>query len=286
MHICFDNSRRLRRKNYLLEYQGIRFKLVQNNPRKWADLLLTVLPDREVASRERAFAAASEFLSALSWENEARIMLWEYGGRGWKNKLPLGRARPVMFDFPRIPYGGEVRGYDIARIPKVETDEQRIALTLFREAAASNNNYLSFLFYWQVLETGRTKTKPADFVNKTYKRKPRGLRLNQDEVKRLSLNRRSLGRYLRDDCRDAIAHIRRKPGKKKLELNRTEERTRITISVRVVRAFAKYYISDVLNLKGRLYLVRKTNRGFPIFADDEYISKHGCVKAYPVTAGT
>jgi hypothetical protein len=206
-------------------------------------------------------------------------MVWECGGRGWSNELPLSRAKPVISTFPRIPYGGDVRGFDIASIPNVETDEQRIALTLFREAAASNNSYISFLFYWQVLETGRG-TRPEHFVTNTYKKRPRGLMLDHREVNRLPLNRKSLGTYLRDDCRDAIAHIRRKPGKKKLELDRTEERTRITISVRVVRAFAEYYISDVLNLQNRLYLVRKTKRGFPIYADHEYIGNHGCVRAY------
>lgn len=278
MHICFDNSRRLRRKNYLFEYQGIRFKLVQDNPRKWADRLLTVLPDYEVASRERAFAAASEFLSALSWENGARIMVWECGGRGWRREWRLSKAKPVIFTFPKIPYGGDVRGYDIATIPKVESEGQRIALTLFREAGASNNDFLSFLFYWQVLETGGTK--PERFVNRAYRRRPRALKLNQRDVNSLPLNGRSLGKYLSDDCRHAIAHVRRKPGKKKLELDRTEERLRLAISVRVVRAFAEYYISDVLSLQKRLYLVRKAKRGFPLYADREYIWEHGCVRAY------
>jgi len=278
MQICFDNSRRLRRKNYLFEYQGIRFKLVQDNPRKWADHLLTVLPDSDAATRERAFAAASEFLSALSWENGARIMVWECGGIGWPRGWRVSRAKPTIFDFPRIPYGGNVFGYDVAIIPKVETNEQRIALTLFREAGASNNDYLSFLFYWQILETGGTNAE--GFVDKTYRKRPQKLRLNQRDVNNLPLRGRSLGRYLSDDCRHAIAHVRRKPGKKKLELDRTEERRRLSMSVYVVRAFAEYYISHTLALQRRLHLVRKTKRSFPIFADDEYIWKHGCVRAY------
>ena len=278
MHICFDNSLRLRRKNYLFEYRGIRFKLIQDNPRKWADHLLTVLPDNKLASRERAFAAASEFLSALSWENGARIMVWGCGGRGWRKEWRLSKARPVAFTFPKIPYGGVVSGFDIATIPKVESEEQRIALTLFREAGASNSDYLSFLFYWQILET--RGEEPQGFVTKTYRKRPQGFRLNQSEVNKLPLKGRSLGEYLGDDCRHAIAHIRRKPGRKKLELDRIEERTRITISVRVVRAFAEYYISHVLNLQERLYLVRKTKRGFPIYVDRDYTWNQPTVRAY------
>ena len=238
MEICFDNDRRLRRKHYLFEYRGIRFKLFQDRPRKWADHLLTILPEYDMVAREQAFAVASEFLSALSWENRARIAVWECGGGSWHKEWPLSKAMPRTYTFPKIPFGGNIVGYDIAVIPKVETVEQRIALTLFRETGASNNDYLSFLFYWQVMETGGSNAE--GFVNKTYRRQPRQLGLASRDISRSPLRGRPLGEYLRDECRDAIAHIRRKPGKRKLELDRTEERYRVSTSTRVAKAFAEY----------------------------------------------
>lgn len=281
MEICFDNDRRLPRKYYLFEYKGIKFKLVQSNPRKWADHLLTVLPNSDVTTRERTYTVASEFLSALSWENTARIGVSEFGGKGWRKEWRLSRAAPSIDTFPKIPYGGNVVGYNIVTIPKVETDEQRIALTLFREAGASNNEYLSFLFYWQVLETG--KTNPIDFANntyRTYRKRPEELRLRQQDLDRLQLNSRHLGEYLNEDCRHAIAHIKRRPERKKLELDSMEERLRISISTRIVRTLSEYYIRHVLNLQKKLHLVRRGKRGFPTFVDDEFMSEHTCIPAY------
>ncbi len=67
MDIALDNAHRLRRKSYLFEYQGFRFKLVQDNPRKWSDHLLTIVPQDDHALEDRAFMTAAEFASALSW---------------------------------------------------------------------------------------------------------------------------------------------------------------------------------------------------------------------------
>lgn len=280
MNICFDNSCRLRRKYYLLEYRGVRFKLIQNNPRKWSDVLLTILPDSSQVQVDKAFTIASEFLSALSWKNRARVMMSTGGGAGVPDGYTLGRAKCRVFTFPRIPFGGHVVGFDIGTIPKIDTEEQGIALTLFREANGSNNDYLSFLFYWQVMETGGTT--PDKWVDKAYGRKRHKLRLTRDEIARLPLGGKSLGTYLLDDCRHAIAHIKRKPGKKKLELDQREERRKLTMSTWVVKEFAHLYIRDVLNLKDRLYLVRHTKRSFPIYVDRKHVSAHHCVPAYQI----
>ena len=147
-----------------------------------------------------------------------------------------------------------------------------------RETGASNNDYLSFLFYWQVMETGGSNAE--GFVNKTYRRQPRQLGLASRDISRSPLRGRPLGEYLRDECRDAIAHIRRKPGKRKLELDRTEERYRVSTSTRVAKAFAEYYIRETLKLQHKLYLMRKGRRGFPTYVDDKYISEHSCIPAY------
>ncbi len=146
MHIAFDNSHRLKRQVYYLEYQGVRFKLIQNNPRKWADVLLTLVPSDDEVAQERAYAAAGEFLSALSWENSSRVALQQAGGMGVPSGYPLRRARCRVFVFPQIPYGGNLVGYRLSVIPAIESEAQRKALTLFREARSSNKVWLSFLF--------------------------------------------------------------------------------------------------------------------------------------------
>ena len=121
MHISFDNSRRLPRKYYLFEYRGVRFKLIQNNPRKWADVLLTILPDTNQVHIDEAFTIASEFLSALSWQNRARITTSMGGGAGVPDSYTLGRAQCMVYTFPRIPFlGNSAPG--IGTIPKIDTE--------------------------------------------------------------------------------------------------------------------------------------------------------------------
>ena len=69
MHIAFDNSCRLRNRVYYFEYKNIRFKLIQNNPNKWSDVLLTILPGHDESLTDKVRTIAGEFLSLLSWQN-------------------------------------------------------------------------------------------------------------------------------------------------------------------------------------------------------------------------
>ena len=265
LQICFDNSSRLSRKQYLFEYRGAKFKLVQNDPRRRPDNLLTIVPRGEPAALKRAFATAAEFLSALAWENNARVTVRLGGEINWPEDMGLEEARPSIFGLPRIP-AEYVFGYHLFRIPHVRTDSQRKALAIFREANASNSDYLSFLFYWQIFEVEADDA--VGFINKVYRKDRVHLRLADMDIHSLPLSGRSLGEYLSDDCRHAIAHIRRRLGKRSIELDNLDERDRLAYSVRVVKAFAQYYIREVLNLKEHLYLaIRKAD--CPVFADEK-----------------
>jgi hypothetical protein len=278
MEVCFDNSGRLARTRYLFEYRGVRFKLIQDNPRRYADHLLTIVPSSNSPEAGHAFLAACEFVSALAWANRARVAVWEAGGMSWPDAVPVERARPHFFQFPHIAFGGHSVGYDTARIPRVQTETQRIALGLFREASASNNHYLAFLFYWQVLEVDGGN--PVGYVTKTLRRHRSRLALSSD-FSNLPLGRRPLGNYLLDDCRNAIAHIRRQPGRKTLDVDVREERGRLARSTGVIRVFAEDYIRYRLGLNSSLHLVRSRRGGFPVYLDEETIASGQFKRAYP-----
>jgi len=270
LDICFDSSCRLTRRRYCFEYRSVQFKLVQSNSRKWADHLLTIIPKDDMVAYQRAFSTAAEFVSALAWEIGARATLWEAGQRGWPKEHSLKQAEPSIFTPPRIRFSGGVGGYDLTRIAHVETEQQRVALALFREASASNNDYLSFLFYWQILET--RGNDPVGFINKTFRKCRSQLRLDARYIAQLPLAGRPLGQYLLDDCRHAIAHIRRRPGKKNLDLDQPSERLRLTLSSRVIAAFARYYIREVLGLKNTLHLVQRKRGDIPVYADRKLLA--------------
>jgi len=202
MHIEFDNSARLCRNVYYFEYKDVRYKLIQNNFRKWRDVLITIVENHnDQNSINNAYILASEFLSSLSWKNNSKISLHYSGGIGVPEKLPLRKAKSKIHNYrPQISFSDYSKGYyDICEIPNIETENQKIALTLFREALHSNNEYLTFLFFWQVLETGGNE--PIGWVNKVYRKKKNFnlLLVSKDEVNHLPLNGKSLGNYLYDD---------------------------------------------------------------------------------------
>jgi len=280
MHIGFDNSSRLWKDVYYFEYKGVRYKLIQNNVRKWCDVLLTIIPnDKDKKAIDYAYITASEFLSALSWENRSKVKANHLGGCGIPHDFKLRSAKCRAFSFPQVPFSGYVVGNNINRIPEIENEEQRDALLLFREAESSNNNYLSFLFFWQIIEV--SKNDAIGWINKTYCKNRNKIRLSKDEINRLPLKGKSLGNYLYDDCRNAISHIhRRKAGKTEVKLDTPEDNLRISLSTGVISDFARFYIKDKLQLKKSMYLVRKKGKGFPIYVNEDYLRKYSCTIAY------
>ncbi len=279
LHMSFSNTRRLQRRTYLFEYKGVRFKLIQTSPKKWADHLLTIVPSYNSAERLSAFAVGSEFLSALAWELGGAVAVWESGGSGCPDGQVLRNARPTIRSLPRIGPHSSIAGYELTQIPHIKTEAQRVALALFREARASNNDYLSFLFFWQVLTVGRGV--PENLVDQALRKHREELRFDISYLDRLPLRNRTLGAYLRADCRDAIAHFRRSPGEKIIDLDRPDERSRLAVSSRVVEGFAEHHLRTRLGLSDKLYLLRPRGGGFPTFMVYPEVSRRGYVVAYP-----
>jgi hypothetical protein len=269
LNISLDNPNRLKRKVNYFEYRGVRFKLVQNDPRKWSDSLLTIIPnDYRSPEAHVAYAAAGEFASALSWEFDVGVTVSGLGGGSFPPTLTLRNARPRQFVFPRVPFSRVSRmvgGHSIERIARVTNEQQRIGLTLYREALSSNKELLSLLLNWQVLEI-RHKD-PVGWINKVVRKHAHDLVEVIRLLPELPLAGRSLGNYLLDDCRDAIAHIRRRPGKRALKFDDDDESRRLWYSAKVTKELARFYIRTHLSVTDRLYLVRPSG-GFPTYLDD------------------
>ena len=149
---------------------------------------------------------------------------------------------------------------------------------LFREATSVFNNYLSFLFYWQVMEIRGGKA--AGWVDKIYKKDRSRLRISADEIGALPLRGKTLGNYLHLDCRHAIAHIRRRAGEVSLKLDTPEDNRRIAVSTKIVKEFAYYYIWHDLGLSKKMYLIKNDEHKFPTFVTEADIRKTRFVMAY------
>ncbi len=264
LHIGFDNINRFKKKSYLFQYKGIDYKLIQNNPRKWSDVLITIVPFYNEAVKEKTFTNAGEFLAALSWGNHSPISVQYLGGMGVPVGFNLRNAKCRVFDFPQTPFHGHSLGSDLNIIPRIKTEDQRKALVLFREAFSSNRRLFSFLLYWQILEIGGNK--PVEWINKLLAH-PSGYDLPMSDIRQLQIGSKSLGEYLLDDCRHAIAHIKRFTGKTSLSFDLVSENLRLAISTTIVEQFARIHIRSNLNLQGHMGLYPQGRGRIPIFQD-------------------
>ncbi len=260
MHIAFDNPFRLKRNVHYFEYGGVRFKLIQNDPRKWADVLVTIVDSYNSPAVQRAYSAAGEFASALSWEFGVGTAIREVGGPGVGQTFRLRQARCVSFVFPGITFRGMHIGHTLSRIARITNEQQKIGLTLFREALGSNKVLLALLLTWQIMEIRHHD--PVSWVNNVVGQQPQVLQRAHNELSELPLQGRTVGQYLLDDCRHAIAHIRRKPGRRVLKFDDEDENGRLWRSARVTEELARHYIHAELGVNERLYLVRPHHGGF------------------------
>lgn len=264
LHFSLTNHARLDRPTYLLEYRGIQFKLVQERGWKWADHLLTIIPDNSPQAKQHVFEIGQELVNLLSWELRSPMQLSEAGARSCHPGTRLTQVRPSIRTFPEIPFLGNFVHNSPSIIPAIDTEQQKLALGLFREARASNNDYLAFLFYWHVIETGQESG--AEVVNRILATKQ--MAFVREDIAKLSLGKCGLGEHLQENVRNAIAHIRRWSGRKPLELSNLAERNEITIAARVARGVAEAFIEQDLGVgKRRLYLMRKGRSGFPAYID-------------------
>jgi hypothetical protein len=272
-HIAFSNAHRLARRTYYFEYATTRFKLVQNASLQWADVLLSIVPESESPGEASAYSAAGEFLSALSWANHSSVSYGPSGGAGFPEGWSLRQARCRVFTFPTIPFRGRQIGYGIHQLPAIETTEQRLALALLREARASNSPWLSLLLLWQIIEVGGNGNA-AGWITTMHRR--RRVRVAPDSLQLLGLGSRRLGDYFQDDCRHAIAHIRRSPGKRRLVVDDLREFTRLAVSTRVLEDFAVHHVREGLGLRKGVWLVQVGGRGFPVFKNEAFVRGTRC----------
>jgi hypothetical protein len=280
MHIGFDNNARLWKNVIYFKYKGIRFKLIQNNNKMYQDVLLTVILDENnIELINNAYLIASEFIAALSWELNSFAKVEYLGELARQENILLRKTRCSMFNYHKVAFCGGSKNNIISVIPEIENDKQRDALILFREAKSANNNYLSFLFFWQILEINFGN--PINWIDKVYRKNKNKLNISEDYINSLPLKGRKLGYYFKDDFRNAISHIfKRKEGKKIIKIDTPNDNILINKGRIIIEEFARFFIENELKLKKKLYLVRKRKRDFPLYVNEDFIRKHCCKVAY------
>jgi hypothetical protein len=273
--IPVSSSIRFDKEEFCFEYKSHRFKYIQKDPMKWADSLLTIIPARKDEYIDNAFSTASEYLSALSWANRSKIhVAIGGGGRGCDQFLKIGEAKSSGNTFPAIFSKGNHLGGKLSPIPNIENDKQRKAISLFREASASNNIYLSFLFYWQIFEVSeelRSKSAVNEMHRSSVVKDPIVMR----NINEIDLKSKELGDHLEYTNRHAIAHITRDKDKKdaEIDLDSYTERRKISLNTEIVKSYARHFIQSELKLQKKLHLAERHEGTFPVYYDLELAKK-------------
>lgn len=244
-----------RRVSYF-RYDGIHFKLIQNYSPAYCDTLVTLDPNQIDQPDDHIFTAASEWLYCFCFDNKLIGRCSPQGAIGGsqgsikKLKSQYGTFRTIHM------HGHFSLDHDIHRISRVTTAEQKRALRLFMEAKASNSPFHRFLFFYQVLDIGgRAEDNVMAITNPI----PPQIGFIKDDFKRI-ITALPLAEYLWEECRSAIAHFRRHPGKRQIDLNTMDDTERITISARIMEDIASYYLRKSLGLSDRLFLCRHGNK--------------------------
>jgi len=71
MEIGSDKAFRLAKNVHYFQFNGVRFKFIQNLPTKtkrWSDALITIVDDWNSAQARTALTTAGQWASALAWE--------------------------------------------------------------------------------------------------------------------------------------------------------------------------------------------------------------------------
>lgn len=277
MKISFDSSVRLKRNVYYFKYRSHEFKLIQHRSPIYKNALFTIVQDCNEEYINSGYSAASQFLAAFSWEHSSKVVMsLGHGGSGINENFKLRSAKCHAFGHS-VYRKRRAGGFDIDVIPSLETPDQRTALILYRDAKSSNHIYLSFLLFWQIMDI-QCGGKPSVWVNQVYKKYEKIpsvfdqdmhlLRFNGKPFNEwLNKNNTSIGEYLLDDCRHAIAHIKRTSGRTPIRLDNATDNQRISWSLKIVHTCAKIYIEEHLKLDKRMYLVKRKDEQVPFYVE-------------------
>lgn len=243
LQIGVSKQFRFARNCFLFEHAGHSFKYVQSSANRWADVVLCLVSNHGAEDEKAAYRAAASFLASVAWASGCRIAVHPIGGSSYPDGWSLQRAKPNIRAFAVIPAAGIGPRFDVVRLAQVTEDIQERALSMYREVGVSSSQLLSFLLMWQIIEL---RYKPEGWTTKQYNKvlKPS----LEEHVGRLPLKGRQLGEYLLNDCRHAIAHLKRKPGEVTLGLDDLADRARLSASLYVLDAIVRHFIRNDLGV--------------------------------------
>jgi hypothetical protein len=216
-----------------IEFEGTTFRWINGTAER--DAVVTV-PVNDLQNTEAEVEKLNRLLSAIVWDHKHPIRkLWAMGG--------ARKAYPSVYS-PRMSRGVFVDSNFLMYFPgkKQLTDDQWLALALFREAVNSGSKFYAFLCYYKILDIPfkNNNKDRTDWINRVAP----SLTREKDRLADILKTTSDLEEYLRKERVNAIKHVLYKPV---LNPDDPKDEYKITVDLDVIQDFARLAIEKMLN---------------------------------------
>lgn len=273
IQVNFDSHWNLVKPYYIFKFRDREYKVLRGKGRKnnkEKDCILSLLGDED-KEYYGVYRDIMIYCGCLSWEYQTPVMVSGGGGYGNSKKITIKQVRRV--DITRRNMVVNTYSLSLGSIPYVHTKDQEDAIGLYREALVSASPFYKFLCLWNILNIPARGTKSViSWVNDALENKKHKIFLN-NQISALEKKGADIGKYLDEECRDAIAHIRRdSPNRTHIDPNDGRDIVRISSSTYFLENLARLYIADELRLDNRQFLYKRKQRDIPEYLTEEKIN--------------
>lgn len=241
LSVAFDSGWKLKMANYFFNYEGCDFRVIRGTKEE-KDEIWAILKDRKdlrnpIDENEyfEVMSKIGRLFSLIAWSH--RVPIEEGCNFIDGGIVSLEKIHRKIIEKRKTPVSQSHEFFDY--IPKVTNSRQQLALAWFREAIIANSNYYKAFNFYKIIETERFfRRNPDDWIDKN--------------LKFVSLGKiteicppKNLRSFFKNECRNAIAHIARRP-----YANPDDARNhyRITVAHYVLDQLATRYIEKVLKV--------------------------------------
>jgi hypothetical protein len=215
-----------------IEFEGTTFRWINGTAER--DAVVTV-PVNDLQNTEAEVEKLNRLLSAIVWDHKHPIRkLWAMGG--------ARKPYPSVYS-PRMSRGVFVDSNFLMYFPgnKQLTNDQWLALALFREAVNSGSKFYAFLCYYKILDIPfkNNNKDRTDWINRVAPTLTR----EKERLSEIFTKTTDLEKYLRDELANAIKHVLHKPV---LNPDDPKDEFKITTDLDVIQDFARLAIEKML----------------------------------------
>jgi hypothetical protein len=203
--MAFDSTCSFDFKRCLFKFEGREFALHSGDD-NYCEVVQTILQDS--SERDSAFGMINRFLHRYGWENGCSFQFRNIVSQ-WFSKTDLGLLEISPILRARRHYHNVAVTFDHVAAPSSHAVD--VALSLYNDARYSTDFFYRFLCYWKILSIpdDHRSRKPAEWINNLIASDTE--RPSTSSLEELLAKKIDVGEFFQAKCRNAIAHIERRP---------------------------------------------------------------------------